>query len=458
MQNTLLSGNPVAAMLRFSLPVFFGSILTQLLSFLDSLLLGRMAGISAFASVSASGAALMPVMGLAMGIAAGSVIPLTIRYGGGKPGDIHSSAAGARALVNASSAVLLILAELLALPLLRLTGTPEDILPGAIRFCRVALLSLPLSARTALNSGILRATGNARAAARYQVLAALVNLPLDAIFLAAGAGESGVAAGGVIAQAIAAVSSHRAVTAHPLFSETGRAERQDVVRSLRTALPVCLQFSAGSLSGMAFQSMVNARGSLAVATIAAAERTLGMLSLPARITGGSVEVFAGQNLGAGRPDRARKGVRDMALALFAFGLPISLAACLFGEKIVGLILREPAPLLSAYLAINALFLPFDFVCGALRNALQGLGRPGLAALAGVADLAVRLLIAAAGRGSLRMLLMAQPVSVAVNLLVLLAVYFPVTAGTAPADTAPPRAAGRRTPEGSAPLPRPGTPG
>ncbi len=404
----MTSGPPLRRMLSFCAPMLVGSVLMQLSNLVDSLIVSRAAGISAFAGIAAAAPVAFLATGFLMGFCNGFLIPIALHVGAGDRDGADRFSAAALLLTGGMALLVAVPSAALTDQLIALAGTPGDIAPEARDYLRVVLMGMPVPLLSMALWGILRAEGDTRTPFRYQMLGAAMHLALDVVLIAGlRMGAGGAACASLIAHAIASgLCLRRLVRGHPaIFRLLRFGVRPEMMRKmLLLGAPIGLTNLLASAGSTAFQFAVNSLGSSAVTAVAASDRLLSLAVMPAMMLGGVIEVFSGQNFGANRPDRIRIGVKRLYLLLVSFLVPAMLLIVAGSRAFVPLLIGRAAPdltdLARRYMLWCALFMPLQCLNVLLKNVLQGIGLPQRAVVASVYDLVARLLCAMFGTAQL----------------------------------------------------------
>ncbi len=394
----MTGGSPLKRILAFSAPLLAGSVLMQFTNLLDSLIIGRIAGVKAFAGIASAAPVAFLAMGFLMGFCAGFLIPIALAVGANDREKADRYACAALLTSLCLSVVVAIPAAALSGKMIALAGTPADIAGDAAKYLRVVLMGFPIPLVMMTLSGILRAEGDTRTPFFFQALGMLLHIVLDVVFLI-------FFRMGVVGAALAALCAH--MTAAALCLRRVLRTRPGILRGLwhvpqldvlkrLIAMGVLLGLTSliASAGSAAFQYAINTLGSDTVAAVAMADRLFALGVMPVMVLGGAAEVFSGQNYGANRIGRIRTGV--VRLFLFMTGVFWPIAAIMAGGSgrflplLFGDAALELTPLAGRYLLWCAVALPLQVVGSILKNVLQGIGMPGKALIASVYELLVRL--------------------------------------------------------------------
>ena len=338
----MTEGSISGKMLRFAAPVFVGNLFQQLYNVADALIVGNFVGNDALAAVSATGNLVFMLISFFVGVSIGAGVVIS-RYFGARDEEKMRLAIHTAVTFNLVTTALLTLAGTTLTPwLLRLMGTPEDVMDLSVTYIRIFFAgSVGMVMYNSL-CGIMRAVGDSRTPLYFLVISSLLNVVLDLIFVAVlSMSVAGAALATILSQIISALlcarrlmrtkDSHRLV-----LSELGF-DRDMLKLIVRYGLPTGMQNSVIAIANVVVQSHVNSFGTMAVAGCGAYSKIEGFAFLPITSFQMALTTFVGQNLGAREHDRAKRGAR--------FGILCSLIAA----ELIGMAIYFSAPhLLSAF--------------------------------------------------------------------------------------------------------------
>lgn len=393
-------GRPLGLIVSFALPLMMGSIFQQLYTVVDTMVVGKALGVDALAALGSTDWLTWMVLGMVQGITQGFGILIAREFGAKRFEALRRVVGVSTALAAVCALVLLALAQLLALPMLRLLQTPEDILGDALLYARIIFLGTPIIMAYNLLATVLRSLGDGRTPLTAMILAALTNVALDLLFvLVFGWGIVGAAAATLIAQAFSSVFCLlrlRKLDFMTLKREHFRSREGLSLRLLGLGWPMALQNGIIALGGLIIQRVVNGYGVTMLAGYTATNKLFGLLELAAIAFGYAMVTYAGQNLGAGNLARIRKGMGAALAAALAISLIISTAMLTLGKLILGLFLsgdpQEVAQAMASgyrYLSIMAFGLPILYVLHVVRSAVQGMGQTLLPMVSGIGEFVMR---------------------------------------------------------------------
>lgn len=403
MTKDLTNGSPLKVIFLFTMPLVLGNLFQQFYALADTIIVGRYCGVSALASVGSTGSINYLILGFVIGVCNGFAIPIAQLFGAQDYRDLRRHVANAAWLCIGSSVILTALTVSLTRPLLILMQTPADILDGAAIYIGWIFAGIPFIFLYNMVAGIMRALGDSKTPLYFLIFTSAMNIGLDLLFVIPfHMGILGAALATDISQAISGILSFaflcRKFTVLRMEKGEARPCKRACMRLLWIGLPMGLQCSITAIGSVIVQWAVNVLGSTAVAAVTAASKTANLLTVPLESIGTAMATYSGQNLGAARMDRVRKGVYSALFIASVYAIA-SLVIPHFGDvTVMGLFLDtttevEIVNMGREYLFWNSVF----FVpLGALivwRYSIQGLGFSTLAMLAGVAEMVARTAVA-----------------------------------------------------------------
>ena len=398
MKQDLTVGRPLSVITRFVIPLLLGNLFQQLYNMVDSAIVGKYLGASALAAVGSTGSISFLIVGFMMGISGGFSI-IVARYYGAKDMEGVRRAIGTILWLGVGmSLAITIGATALTGQILTLMMTPADIFSSSYAYIFVIFLGIPATMLYNTLAGILRALGDSRTPLYFLILASFLNVGLDLLFiLTLHMGVAGAAWATILSQLISGLACLIYIWKKRPDIHLSRADlrfRPSLARSLLfVGLPMALQFSITAIGTIIVQAVTNTLGSASVAAVTAASKSQAFLVTPMESLGVAMATYCGQNLGAGRIDRVKKGYWSsiaLGMSICAIATPISI---FLGDTISLLFLdaSETAILgeVAVFLLWNALFYPSLQMVYISRNCVQGLGYSVPAMAAGAFELVGR---------------------------------------------------------------------
>ena len=402
MTRDMTTGSPLSRILAFCAPLLVGNLFQQFYNLADSILVGRILGVNAFAAVGSTGALSFLIMGFALGICSGFAIPIAQSFGAGDEEAVRGRAGQLVWLGLLFSGLITLATFFWTDDILRLIRTPAEIFDDAYRYIFVVFMGTAATILYNLSSSVLRALGDSRSPLFFLIAAVVVNVFLDLLFMKElGMGVEGAALATVISQAASGIACLIYMRLRvPMLHLSGRNLRPNLRRMgliAAVGIPMGLQFSITAVGSIILQSAVNGLGASAVAAVSAGAKVHNIVAAPLETCGVAMSTYCGQNLGAGQIRRIRDGIRTGTAVSFlycALGFTVNCLAgnaiaMLFVDPSETLILRE----VHRYLVAVGAAYPMLAVIFVFRNGLQGMGYSRQAMGAGLAELVARVLVA-----------------------------------------------------------------
>ncbi len=396
----MTTGAPIRVILSFAIPILAGNLLQQLYNLVDSLIVGRLLGVTALAAVSASGWLDWAVLSVPMGLAQGFSIQAAQVFGAGRGEELRQTVGQSIRIAVLATIALELLSQGILQPVLRLMQTPEETFRMTEAYLRILYAGLPVVMAVNVMNGFLYALGDSRTPLIALGAAAVVNMGLDWVLIGpCGMGTNGGAVATVTAQGVSMLISLRAVRhlgqLHPSREDLRRDGRM-TGRLLRLSAPIVFQNVIISVGGLILQGVVNGFGFVFMAGYNAASRLQGLVEMAGSSLGNAVGTFTGQNYGAGEMKRVRGGLRSSVLLGVAMALVIGLLMVLLGRPMLRLFIQDEKSLAEQvlevayqFLCVMAAGLPMLYLLFVHRSTLQGLGNTTVPMISGFVELGMR---------------------------------------------------------------------
>ena len=339
-ENLMTEGSVRQKMIRFAIPLFVGNLFQQMYNAVDSLIVGNFVGSTALAAVSSTGNLIFLLIGFFNGMATGEGVVIAHCIGAGEHARTQKAVHTAAALGIVIS-ILMTLVGVLGTPtFLRWMGTPDTVMPEAVLYLRIYFAGVTGLVLYNTFVGILQAAGDSRHPLYYLIISSLANVVLDLLFIAVfHMGVAGAALATVLGQVLSAVLSFwqlaRDRSDIHLSIQKIRMERELLARMIRIGIPSGLQNSIIGLSNVVIQSYINSYGEMAMAGIGAYSKIEGFAFIPITSFSLALTTFVSQNLGAGKKDRVREGVRFGTAAGIFLAVAVGALVDIFATQLVG---------------------------------------------------------------------------------------------------------------------------
>ena len=403
-EKDMTAGSPGKLIITFAIPMMLGNIFQQFYTMADTMIVGQVVGVKALAAVGAGDWLVWLVLGIMTGITQGFSILVSQYYGAREKENLKCAVAKSYIMTALLSVVVLAVSEGTVYHVLLFLQTPDNVINLTMLYLRLIFAGIPIIAAYNIFAAILRALGNSRSPLIAMTVAAVINVGLDLLFVAVfGWGIAGAAVATVIAQGFSALYCLIVLRKIPDI----RLEKNDFywqpsmsLRLLELAVPLAIQNVIISVGGLVVQYVINGFGFLFVAGFTASNKLYGVLEMAAVSYGYAITTYVGQNLGAKKYQRIRKGVRSgtyMAVLTSAF---ISGMMVLFGRNVLSLFVsgepdqtRQVLDIAYKYLFIMAVFLWVLYLLYVYRSAIQGLGNTLIPLASGIAEFIMRVSVA-----------------------------------------------------------------
>lgn len=400
----MTKGSPAKLIFTFALPLMLGNIFQQLYTVVDTAIVGQFVGVEALASVGAADWPNWMVLGIVTGFAQGFCILISQRFGAGDGEGLRRAVSHTYALGLIMGALITLAAHLAAKPILTLLGTPDNVIGGSLTYLRISYSGILVVMAYNVLSSVLRALGDSRTPLVAMTIASAVNIALDLLFVCVFHwGIAGAAVATLLAQCVSALYCYaviRKIELLKLHRADFAMDAPTVRRLLYLGAPMAFQNGIIAVGGFAVQYVLNGFGTIYIAGYTATDKIYGLLELAAISYGFSMASYAGQNLGAGRLDRIKKGMRAAVLMALATSAVISVLMLAFGKNILSMFISgEPevqAQVLRvaySYLSIMACALFVLYFLHVYRSALQGMGDTVIPMISGFVELTMRIGVA-----------------------------------------------------------------
>ena len=349
MQNsktTLTEGSIWKGMLLFAMPVLLGNIFQQFYNAFDSWVVGKFLGDTALAAVSSSGSLIFMMVGFFNGVAMGAGV-IIARYFGARDYDSMSKAIHTDVAFGLTAgAALTVLGVTFTPTILRWMGTPADVLPQSILYFRYYFCGAIFTVTYNIFVGILHAVGDSRHPLYYLIFSTCVNVVLDLLFVGVfhwGVGSAAMAT--TISQGISAalccIHLLRADAPYRLQIRKVRFHWDSLRNIIRFGLPSGIQNSVISIANVVVQSNINSFGSAAMAGCGAYSKLEGFAFLPVTCFSQALSTFVGQNLGAHKHERVKKGIGFGILCSCILAELVGIASYLFAPQLISFFNSNP---------------------------------------------------------------------------------------------------------------------
>lgn len=400
----MTQGHPAKLIFTFALPLMLGNIFQQFYAMVDTIVVGRGVGVEALAALGAADWLNWMVLGTITGLTQGFSIMISQRFGAEDLQGLKKSITMSVILSAAIAILISILSQIIAFPLLKFLNTPSNVIESSLTYLRITFSGIIIITAYNIFASILRALGDSKTPLIAMIIAAIINVILDILFVMGFHwGVGGAAAATVIAQLFSALFCVAAILRIPILAfekEDWKINRNYIFKLIKLGTPMAFQNGIIAVGGLGLQYVVNGFGFIFVAGFTATNKLYGLLELAATSFGFSMATFTGQNLGAKKYNRIKSGMRYAIVMAIGISLIIAIVMIIFGREFAMLFISGPqeqaAEVIAVaydYLFVMSVMLPVLYMLHLYRSALQGMGDTVLPMVSGIIELAMRLSIA-----------------------------------------------------------------
>ena len=345
MTNDMTVGKPAKLVIQFIIPLLIGNIFQQLYSMVDTIIVGRFVGTQALAGVGSTGAINFFILGFASGMTSGFSVPIAQSFGAKDYKNVRHYVMMSAYLTIAVGFVMTILSVATLDELLRLTKTPDDIFIYAYNYMVIILMGLITNMAYNMTAGILRALGDTKTPLYFLIIASFLNIILDLIFiLGFNMGASGAGVATILSQGLSAILC--ILYMYKKF-DILKMHKKDLVyrnasasRLLYIGFPMAFQYSVIAIGSIMLQSVVNSLGTIYVASYTVCCRIEQLAIQPFSTLGIASTTYTGQNLGAGKIDRIRDGMKQMTIIGIIIAILCSAIILIFNIPLINLFISD----------------------------------------------------------------------------------------------------------------------
>ena len=367
----MTEGSIVKSLLLFALPLIFGNLLQQMYNTADSIIVGNFVGSNALAAVGSSGSPIYLLIGFSQGLAVGAGVVVSQYLGAGDHKETREAVHTALAIAVVMGLLLTVGGVACGRALLVAMNTPAEVLADAVTYIRIYFGGVLFSVVYNMTAGILNAAGNSKRSLLYLGVASITNIVLDLVLIAGcKMGVAGAAIATDISQLVSCVLSLRFLMRveddYRVMAKEVRVHKKMAVRIIKVGLPTGIQNMVISLSNVLVQVSVNGYGAAAMAGFAAYMKVDGFNILPVLSFSMAATTFVGQNFGAGKIDRVKKGTFVTLGMCIVYTILTGILLLVFQDSIMHLFTGDETVI--AYGKICMLyFCPFYWMLGILQG-------------------------------------------------------------------------------------------
>lgn len=393
----MTEGSETKLILLFALPLVAGNLFQQLYNIVDSAIVGQFLGFEKLAAVGATGSITFLFYSMCNGLSIGAGILVSQSFGAGLHKDVRKFITNSAYVLCAVGVVISIVSTIAAEPVLRLLDTPETVLPDAVCYMQVNCIGTVAVAVYNWISAVLRSLGDSKTPLIFLIVASILNIILDLIFvIPLQMGVGGAALATIISQGVSAVASIIfAFMKNPYFKflkDDFSPSKSHISRVVRIGMPISLQSGMISISMIFLQKTANSFGETVMAAYTATMKIEQLIHQPFISLNAALSTFTGQNIGAAKLERVSKGYKKTIIMACIFALFMLCVFFLLSDPIMRIFVSEPAVIT---IGASALMVSCCFYCPlclihVTRGLLNGAGDVGFAFINGVAEVIGRI--------------------------------------------------------------------
>lgn len=367
-------------LLMYSIPLILGNLFQQLYNTVDSIIVGNYIGSEALAAVGSSGSIINLLIGFCVGASAGAGVVIAQFFGAQDKEGVRKAVHTTLAIAIAAGVVMTVVGILLVPFLLRAMGTPEEVFGQAVTYLQVYFGGIFFSVIYNMSAGILNAVGNSRRSLIYLMIAAVSNIFLDLLLVVVlKMGIVGAALATDISQLLSCIFILLFLTRSQEIYRVRLREIRFYERMpskiIKIGLPTGIQHVVISFSNVLVQSSVNSFGAAAMAGFAAYIKIDGFNILPVMSFSTAATTFTGQNIGAGKYDRVKRGMYvSMAMGII-YTIATGILLLIFAPQVIG-VFSDNQEVVTYGVYIVKFFCPFYWslaILHVLSGTIRGTG-------------------------------------------------------------------------------------
>ena len=388
----MTKGNPMQLLIQFSLPLLVGNIFQQLYNMVDSIIVGNFVGANALGAIGTTNSLNFFFFSLVAGLSVGIGIIVAQYFGFGDEEKVKDAIGNSIWIITVCSVIMAIIGFVTARPILVLLDTDPVILNDAVAYLKVVSIGIVCVGFYNGVSGILSALGDSKTPLIFLIVASVLNVILDLIFvLSFGWGVVGAGVATAFSQLISALAciiyAYKSNTYFKLKKKNIKLNGSIIKKSCKLGIPVALQNSLIAFSLIVLQKVVNGYGATFTTAFTVVSRIETLVQQPFMSLGAAVSTYTGQNIGAGLKDRVRKGFNSATLVSSIFALAIGVVFWIFAPSIASIFGKDADVIRIGAngLRITCCFYIFLGLIYTTRNVLNGAGDAMFSLFTGIVE-------------------------------------------------------------------------
>lgn len=380
-QTMMTEGAIWKKILFFSIPLILGNLFQQLYNTVDSIIVGNFIGSNALAAVGSGGSFINLLIGFCVGASAGAGVVISQAYGAQDKDRVQKAVHTTVAIAITAGIIVTIAGIILAPVVHNIMGTPAEVYEDAVTYLRVYFGGMVFSVVYNMSAGILNAVGNSRRSLIYLMIAAFSNIFLDLFFVVVlKMGVVGVALATDISQFLSCVFIIgyllKTKEVYKLKLRDIRFHGALVSKILKIGLPTGVQNIVIALSNVIIQSGINSFGPVVMAGFTSYVKIDGFNFLPVMSFSMAATTFTGQNIGAGKIDRVKKGMKVSLAMGIGYAMATGILLYTIAPYAMGIFTKEP-DVVACGVYLMKFFCPFYWILAfihVMAGTIRGTGK------------------------------------------------------------------------------------
>ena len=341
MEKKLTTGSVFKNILIFSLPYLLSYFLQTLSGMADLFIIGQFEGVASTTAVSIGSQVMHMLTVMIVGLAMGSTVSIGQAVGAGDRKKAASGIGNTVTLFMCLSVVLTVALLVFVRPVVTIMSTPEAAVPGTVEYLTICFIGIPFITAYNIISSIFRGLGDSKSPMYFIAVACVANIALDYLFMGAlHLGPSGAALGTTLSQAVSVIIALVVIRRHSgalaVKKSDFRPARPVMARLLRIGVPIAMQDGLIQIAFIIITVIANRRGLNDAAAVGIVEKIISFLFLVPSSMLSTVSALGAQNIGAGKPERARLTLRYAAFVAICFGACMVILMQFAAEPVVSL--------------------------------------------------------------------------------------------------------------------------
>lgn len=375
----LTTGKVSRHIFNFAMPMLIGNVFQQLYNVVDSIIVGNFIGKQALAAVGASFPIIFTLISLIIGIASGAMVVISQYFGAKDIEKVKRTISTTYIFIFVASFLVSVVGIYFSEEIFRLMQLPEEIMPQAVSYLKIYMTGMVAFFGFNGTAAVLRGLGDSKTPLYFLIVATLLNILFDILFVVVFEwGIEGAAFATVLSQTFAFIAAITYVNKkHPVIQLRFKGlvfDKELFIKSIKIGLPSGIQQTVVALGMLAIMGIVNTFGTDVIAGYSVAVRLDSIAVMPAMNFSAALATFTGQNMGANKPDRVKKGLLSTIYMSGAVSIFVTVLLLLFGKFLMGLFTNDPEVIRIGYeylCIVSAFYVVFSILFsynGVLRGA------------------------------------------------------------------------------------------